>query len=49
MKSWLGDNGVEPYSIRNEEKFGAERFIRALKNKKIQIQIEYQKMYILIN
>ena len=34
MKSWLGKNDTETYSIHNQQKsFIAERFIRILKNK----------------
>ena len=34
MKSWLQNNGMEIYSVNNEEKSTvAERFIRISKNK----------------
>ena len=34
MKSWVQDNDMDMYSAHNEGKsVGAERFIRALKNK----------------
>ena len=33
MKSWLQEDGIEMYSLHNEEKFVvAEKFIKTLKN-----------------
>ena len=49
MKSWLQDNSIEMYSVRNEEKsVFAERFITTLKNKIYKYMI-IKKMYILTN
>ena len=50
IKPWLEDNGIEMYSTRIEGKSViAERFIRTLKMKFINIWLQFQKMFILIN
>ena len=44
MKPWMQDNGTEMYSTNNKGKyFVAEIFIRALKNRIINMSLQYQK------
>ena len=44
MKPWLQDNGTEMYSTNNKGKYVvAEIFIRALKNRIINMWLQYQK------
>ena len=50
MKSWLEENSIEMHSTHNKGKsVAAERFIRTLRNKIINIWIQFQKMFILID
>ena len=50
MKSWLEKYDKEMYSRHNEgNSVVAERFVTTLKNKFTNIQLHYQKMFILIN
>ena len=50
MKSFLQNNGVEVYSLRNKGKSViAERFIRTLMNKNHKYMTSVSKMCILIN
>ena len=50
LKKWLKDNNIEMSSILNEEKSVlAERFIRTLRLKSINIWHQYQKRCISIN
>ena len=50
MKSWLEENSIEMHSTYNKGKsVAAERFIRTLRNKIINIWIQFQKMFILID
>ena len=49
MKSWLQDNDKEMYSTCNKRKsVVAERFIRTLKNKNLQIYDLVSKLLILV-
>ena len=50
MKSFLQNDGVEVYSLRNKGKSViAERFIRTLMNKNYKYMTSVSKMCILIN
>ena len=50
MKSWLGKNAIELYSIHNEEKFiVAERLLEPQIIKSIKARLQYEKICILIN
>ena len=50
MKSWLAENSIEMHLTHNKGKsVAAERFIRTLRNKIINIWIQFQKMFILID
>ena len=50
MKSWLEENSIEMHSTHNKGKsVAAKRFIRTLRNKIINIWIQFQKMFILID
>ena len=50
MKSWLDKNAIEMYSAHCDEKSViAEKLIRLLKNKIVNIRLQYEKMLILIN
>ena len=49
MKSWLEKNDIEMYSTHNEGKSViAERFVKTLKMKFINMWLQFQKMFILV-
>ena len=49
FKKWLRDNNIEMYSTHNEGKSViAERFIKTLKMKFINMWLQFQKMFILV-